>query len=436
MHDLPNSDMPNEHSEEAPDQPTLPDLTTANGQPGFQTRPLYSPYVAPATPSPYPAPSLNTPRRLPRARWLFLVGAILLLLVGCGIGATLFNPIAAPARQSAAQAQSATTVPVPASATDLQQTIINVIRAVQPSVVEVQSQGAQGGAIGSGEIITSDGYIITNDHVVAGFTSYAATLSNGKTVSARLVGQDAQDDLAVLKVSAGALQPIAFGDSSKAQVGEFAIAIGSPLGLQQSATFGIVSALNRSASEAPQGPAGVLTGLIQTSAPINPGNSGGALVNLQGQLIGVPTLGAVDPNSGSSAAGIGFAIPSDRVQFVEKQLIQHGKLTSTGQGFLGIQGADVTPQVAAANNLPVQSGVIITGFVPDAAGQSPAQRAGLRTGDIIIAVNGQSVNDNAGLAGALVSQRPGATVTLRIARNSSQTDVRVTLGERPTNLNG
>jgi S1-C subfamily serine protease len=206
--------------------------------------------------------------------------------------------------------------------------------------------------------------------------------------------------------------------------------------LQQSATFGIVSALNRSASEAPNGPAGELTGLIQTSAPINPGNSGGALVDLQGQLIGIPTLGAIDPETGTQANGIGYAIPVDRVTFVAQQLIQHGQLTSTGQGFLGIQGEDVTPSLAAANGLSVQSGVLVTGFANDVAGQSPAQQAGLQTGDVIIAVNGQAVAGNGDLASALLSQSPGTKVTVTVVRGSSQHTVTVTLGERPTNLQG
>ena len=132
-------------------------------------------------------------------------------------------------------------VNVPASAQDLQQTLITVVHTVQPSVVEVTSQGGRGGAIGSGVVLTKDGYIATNDHVVAGFSTYTVTLSNGEQKSATLVGADPQDDLAVLKVSAGTLQPLAFADSSKVQVGEFAIALGSPLGFQQSATFGIVT---------------------------------------------------------------------------------------------------------------------------------------------------------------------------------------------------
>lgn len=351
------------------------------------------------------------------------LAALCLVLAGCN-------------GSSSPKAGASATVAVPAAATDLQQTVVNVIANIQPSVVEVISQGGQGEAIGSGEILSKDGYIVTNDHVVEGFTTFAVVLSTGQQLSAQLVGKSPQDDLAVVKVSGSNLRAVTVGDSAKAQVGQFVVAVGSPLGLAESATFGIVSALNRTASEAPNGPAGSLTGLIQTSAPINPGNSGGALVNLQGQFIGIPTLGAVDPNTGASANGIGFAIPSDRVKFVADQLISSGHLSNTGQGFLGVRGEDVTPQLAAANNLPVQSGVLIVGFVNDSAGKSPAQAAGIKNGDIIVAVDKQSVTNNGDLASLLISDSPGTKVTLTIARGSGQQNIQVTLGERPTNLNG
>jgi S1-C subfamily serine protease len=328
------------------------------------------------------------------------------------------------------------TVAVPPAAQDLQQTVINVIQTVQPSVVEITSEGQGGGAIGSGIIWSSDGYIVTNDHVVNGFSSFTVTLSNGNNDTAQVVGQDANDDLAVLKINVTGLRPIAFGDSGKVAVGEFAIALGSPLGLQQSATFGIISALNRTASEAPNGPAGELTGLIQTSAPINPGNSGGALVNLQGQLIGIPTLGAVDQNTGNTAAGIGFAIPVNRAIYVEKQLVKNGHLTSTDQGFLGIQGEDVTPDLASADGLSVQQGVLVINFANDASGKSPAQSAGVRKGDVITAVEGKSISNSGDLASALLPKAPGTVVTLTIERGTSQISIKVTLGERPTNPQG
>lgn len=332
---------------------------------------------------------------------------------------------------STSKAGSVPTVAVPSDVTNMEKTVQTVIRRVQPSVVEVRSSGSQGQAIGSGEIIDTSGHIVTNDHVVSGFSQYQVVLANGQIVPASLVGQAPGDDLAVLKVNASNLQPINFGNSNTLQVGTFVLAIGSPLGLTSSATMGIVSALNRTASESPEGPAGTLTGLIQTSAPINPGNSGGALVNLHGELIGIPTLGASDPNTGSAANGIGFAIPSNRVKFVTDQLIKSGHVTSTGQGFLGINGADVTPEIAAAYNLPADHGVLITGFVQDASGQSPAQRAGLQEGDIILAVNEQQVSGNGDLAGILFPLTPGTTVQVTVQRGSSQQTVDVTLSERP-----
>ncbi|HLJ80111.1 MAG TPA: trypsin-like peptidase domain-containing protein [Ktedonobacterales bacterium] len=427
---------------QAPQEPQVPQEETTgafpqNSYPYYgaitpvpPTAPVYPQY--PMTPMPPSRP----PRKraiIPLSIGIVLVGFIAMFVAGCAIGA---NSASNNASQNNGSTGAAPTVAVPASATDLQQNVVNVVHTVQPSVVEVTSQGGQGEAIGSGEILTADGYIVTNDHVVDGFSQFSVNLSSGKSLPAQLIGQDPQDDLAVLKVSASNLQPIAFADSAKVQVGQFAIALGSPLGLQQSATFGIVSALNRSASEAPDGPAGELTGLIQTSAPINPGNSGGALVDLSGKLIGIPTLGATDPNSGGTANGIGFAIPSDRVKFVADQLMKNGHLVSTGQGFLGVSGEDVTPQLAAAYNLPAQSGVLVTGFANDTAGASPAQKAGIQNGDIITAVNGQSVTNNGDLAGALLNLSPGTQVTLTIQRSSGQQQVKVTLGERPTNLQG
>ncbi|HEX6796377.1 MAG TPA: trypsin-like peptidase domain-containing protein [Ktedonobacterales bacterium] len=400
----------------------------------------YPAQLAPYAPQPYAPPVTPPPSgpRRPSYVWLYPVGAVAVVIlliaafaIGHGLGTT-----STPTTNATGTNRPAATVAVPPAAQDLQQTIVNVIHTVQPSVVEVDGSSTTGGDIGSGEILTSDGYIVTNDHVVVAADTFTVVLSTGQRYPATVVGQDAQDDLAVLKINATGLQPIAIADSSKVQVGQFAIAIGSPLGLTQSATFGIVSAVNRSASEAPSGPAGQLTGLIQTSAPINPGNSGGALVDLQGRFIGIPTLGAVDPNTGSAADGIGFAIPSDRVKFVTDQLIKNGKLVTSGQGFLGIAGQDVTPQLASAYNLPVQSGVLVTGFANDAAGSSPAQSVGIHTGDIIVAVSGHTVSDNSDLASALTTQSPGTKVSVTVQRGSSQQTFSVTLGERPANSQG
>lgn len=376
-------------------------------------------------PTPQPQRAAQYPHRLYPIGSLLLIVVLAATVAGCTIGT------GSPSTSTSPQGASATVV-VPPSAQDLQQTVINVIRTVQPSVVEVLSQGSQGSAIGSGEILSKDGYIVTNDHVVEGFSTFSVRLANNQTYQAQLVGKAPTEDLAVVKISANNLTPINVGDSGKVQVGQFAIAIGSPLGLQQSATMGIISALNRTASEGQSGPAGTLVGLIQTSAPINPGNSGGALVDLQGRLIGIPTLGVVDPSSGSAANGIGFAIPSNRMTYVADQLIKNGKLVTTGEGFIGITGEDVTPQLASAYNLPAQSGVLVTGFANDASGKSPAQAAGIKVNDIITAVNGQQVATSADLSSQLQTRPPGTQVTVTVVRGSGKQDIKVTLGERPT----
>ena len=373
-------------------------------------------------------------RRGHMGRYALVVFALLVtLLVGAGIG---HATRASTASATKIGASSNPVVSVSTNITSLEQSLTNVASAVTPSVVEIASAASGQEAIGSGDILTTDGYIVTNDHVVDGYTSYTVTLYNGTTLAATLVGTDPQDDLAVIKVTATNLKPVTFADSSQLQVGEFAVAIGTPYGQRETVTFGTVSGLNRTESESPSGPASILTGLVQTSAPIAPGNSGGALVNMQGQLIGIPTLGATSQQtqaSGSSTTTVGFAIPSNEVKTVAQQLIQTGRVTTSGKGFLGIQGQDVTPQVASADNLSVQSGVLITGFANDAAGQSPAQASGLQTGDVIVAVNGQPVTDSTDLAGTVASQASGLTVSVTVARGSGQVTEKVTLGQRLAN---
>ncbi|HLJ82072.1 MAG TPA: trypsin-like peptidase domain-containing protein [Ktedonobacterales bacterium] len=269
-----------------------------------RTEATVSPNTSGSTP-----PPRNTERKLPiHPLWLAAIAAALFGLV-FGVGAVAGSPSTSSATSSAP------------SGTTIEETTINTIQAVDPSVVQIQGRGgAAGGSVGSGEILTTSGYIVTNDHVVRGSSRLSVLLTDGRQISAQLIGEAPTEDLAVLKISASNLKPIAVGDSSQVQVGEYALAIGSPLGLEQSATSGIISALNRQANENVDGRVVTITGLIQTSAPINPGNSGGALVNLKGQLIGIPTLGAVEPSSGVAANGIGFAISSNRMQTIVSQL--------------------------------------------------------------------------------------------------------------------
>jgi S1-C subfamily serine protease len=219
----------------------------------------------------------------------------------------------------------------------------------------------------------------------------------------------------VLHIDAGGLRPAGFADSSRLQVGDVALAIGNPLGLQSSVTEGIVSALGRTVNEDNEV---ALPSVIQTSAPINPGNSGGALVDLQGQVIGIPTLAATDPQLGGSAApGIGFAIPSNTVRDIATQLVRQGKVTSSHRAFLGVDLAATT--AGGALVAQVQAG-------------GPAAKAGIRAGELITAVNGTATPDPATLAEVLAGLDPGqvVTVTLVSAGGARQT-VRVTLGQYP-----
>ena len=281
--------------------------------PQIPPQPFPGPWAQGQTPMPYPmnAPALPAGRRSGRARFFGVaLLATLLLLATLGAGVNIGLWVAGP--------RATATLP----ATDLQQQVIAVIQRVQPSVVAITSQGSQGEGVGAGEIVTSDGYIVTNDHVVRGFERFSVTLSTGQTIAAQLVGEVPQEDLALLKIARTQLPAIRFGDSNQAQVGQFVIALGSPFGLDRSATFGIISALNRSVTESPNGPAERLAGLIQMSAPIYPGNSGGALIDLQGHLLGIPTLGATSPADGSAATGIGFAIASQRVVLTIQPLLK------------------------------------------------------------------------------------------------------------------
>jgi putative serine protease PepD len=422
---------PPEHQAIAASQTAVLDDTTTDDTYFEQTDSL--PVDVPPSFTPPPIATNPAPRRWGRAALIaFLIVALLASGIGIGVIASARRGTTASTSATTGQSinNSTSSVTLPATVQDLQQTIITVTKAVQPSVVEITSSANTGTAIGSGEFLTKDGYIVTNDHVVAGYSSYEVTLSNGTNYTATLIGQDAQDDLAVLKISITNATPISFADSSQASVGEFVLAIGNPLGLQESATFGIVSATNRTEAETATTAGGIsttLTGLIQTSAAINPGNSGGALVTLQGQLVGIPTLGATSTSQGETVSGIGFAIPANRVVYVVNQLMQSGYLTSTGRGFLGIQGQDA----ASLSNSGTAQGVVVEGFANDAAGVSPAQTAGLQTGDTITAVNGQTIASSTDLAGAILNQAPGTTVTLTVLRGTSTLTLHVTLGEEP-----
>jgi S1-C subfamily serine protease len=296
-------------------------------------------------------------------------------------------------------------------------------------VVKIESAGG----LGSGVIVDKRGYIVTNYHVLGGARGevaplgrYTVTLANGTSYRATITGTDAPDDLAVLKITAPRLRALPLANSDALKVGQFVLAVGNPLGYSQTVTFGIVSTLRRTVAE--NGPATFIPDMIQTSAPINPGNSGGALVDLQGRLVGIPTLAAGDPRLGTAAQGIGFAIPSNRVTFITQQIIKDGKVTHSGRPYLGVRGLqEVTPFVAAHYGLAVENGMLIGGVEP----QGPAGRAGLRAGDVIVRLDGRPTRSEAAFGDVLARLRPGERVSVTVVGQGGERTVTVTLGELP-----
>ncbi len=292
----------------------------------------------------------------------------------------------------------------------LQEQMVAVIKQVGPAVVEISTDSG----LGSGVIYDSKGDIVTNAHVVGTSKTFTVTLSNGKSYPGTLVGTFQQDDIAVIRITAPGLQPATFGNSANLSVGDFVLAMGNPLGLQSSVTEGIVSALSRQVSE-PNGNA--LPDVIQTSAAINPGNSGGALVDLNGQVVGIPTLAATDPQLGGSAPGIGFAISSNRAKTIADQLIATGKVTDTGRAYMGVNLQDAATSGAVV--VRVTSG-------------SPAAKAGLVAGDTITAIDGTQVPDSSTLIEAVAGHKPGDVIKLTVQHQAgASTTITLTLGTLP-----
>jgi S1-C subfamily serine protease len=313
--------------------------------------------------------------------------------------------------------------------TSLDQQRTATSQAVARQVVQVENVGV---GLGSGVIATVNGYIVTNNHVVDGGTRFYVTLWNGTRVAATLVGSSPADDLAVLKVNKTGLSAARFGNSDKLLVGQEVLAIGNPLGLGETVTAGLVSAMRRTVSE---GTGTYLPHAIQTSAPINPGNSGGALVSLDGQVVGIPTLGAGSPEGGA-AQGIGFAIPSNHVVSIADQLITQGRVTHTSRAYLGISSADASRAAQASPLQPAQptaSGVLVQQVGPG----SPAEGAGLQAGDVIVRLAGRPVQNTDSLVSILADLTVGQKVAVGIERTDQATGaaqnltLRVTLGELP-----
>ena len=368
-----------------------------------------------------------------------IVLAILVGMVGGGVMGGLAGYYAAqnsisnavpPVSVAVTSPTSSSAQPVSPQQTNLtlkeDSAVIDAVRKVKPAVVTVINnmqprRGVFGNvaptASGSGVIVDPKGYIITNNHVIAGQQSLQIIFSDGSKADATIVGADSVADIAILKVDQ--VPAVAtLGDSNSLEPGQVAIAIGSPLGdYRGTVTVGVVSGLNRRV--------GQQQGLIQTDAAINNGNSGGPLINTLGQVIGINTLVVRSTNDGNVAEGLGFAIPSNQVRDIMAQLIANGRVD---RAYIGITYQEVDPQVAGALNLNATNGVVITQVEPG----TPAEKAGLQQGDVILDFAGQKINQDHTLQSLLFTHKAGDTVTLTVLRNNTTMSIKVTLTTRPT----
>jgi serine protease DegQ len=271
-------------------------------------------------------------------------------------------------------------------------------------------------SLGSGVIVTTDGLILTNHHVIEAADEIEVALADGRTVPARVVGSDPETDLAVLRVDMKNLPAVTFGHSDKLSVGDVVLAIGNPFGVGQAVTQGIVSALGRNHL-------GINTfeNFIQTDAPINPGNSGGALVDTEGNLVGINS--AIYSRSGGSM-GIGFAIPVSLAQQVMEQIVRQGGVT---RGWIGIEAQDITPELAESFKLKEVRGALIAGVMRG----GPADKAGIKPGDILMEVNGNPVMDSSDMLNLISGLKPGAPATVKIVRNQREQKLTISIGKRP-----
>jgi putative serine protease PepD len=333
------------------------------------------------------------------------------LIAGCGSGVR---------REKAPTTASAGTG-APGSVNTIEQQFEQVVKTVLPSVVQINTDSG----LGSGVVYDDKGDIVTNDHVVSGAQRLQVTSPSSKTpLPAKLVGEFAANDLAVVRVKGARLTPARFGDSSRLAVGQIVLAMGNPLGLSGSVTNGIVSALGRTVTSQREGafPGATIAGAVQTSAPINPGNSGGALVTLSNQVVGIPTLTVSDPQIGGAAAGIGFAIPSNTVKLIADQLIASGRVKESGRAAMGVK---VRTVVDLQGNV---AGVGVVSVTPD----GPAAKAGIKADDVILSVGAVRTPTTTALAEALAALKPGQKVKMEIQRpDGSQGTVTVTLGQLP-----
>jgi serine protease DegQ len=279
-----------------------------------------------------------------------------------------------------------------------------------------ESQSRRASSLGSGVIVSPEGYILTNHHVIEAADEIKIALSDGREAKARVIGSDPETDLAVVKVDMQALPTMTFGQSDNAQVGDMVLAIGNPFGVGQTVTMGIISALGRTHL-------GINTfeNFIQTDAAINPGNSGGALVDVSGNLIGINT--AIVSRTGGSL-GIGFAITTSVATQIMEQIIKSGGVV---RGWIGVEVQDLTPELAESFKRPNTNGALIAGVLKG----GPADQAGVKPGDIIVAVEGKPVIDSSGMLNLIAALLPGKAATITVIRNQAEKPITINVGKRP-----
>jgi len=378
-----------------------------------------------------------------KLRFLLLLALLLMSGLACNfaeLGTFLVTPSPEGTPEAAVIVLTPTSLPPELiyKADVEEQLIINVYAQVSPAVVCITAKDEFGGCIGSGFVIDKEGHVVTNNHVATAAPDLLVTLADDHTVPADVVGTDPGSDLAVLQIDVPPeeLTVAMLGESGSLQVGQRAIAIGNPFGLERTITTGVISSLGRTLERDDSD--FQLAQVIQTDAAINPGNSGGPLLDSRGRVIGVNT--AIRSLTGVNS-GVGFAIPVDTVKRVVPELIAHGRYRHT---WVGIQGRTITREIVEAMGLPVELGVLVAEVEPD----SPADKAGLRGGkrevtvaglpmlaggDIIVAIEGQPVSDFADLVNYLVANTSvGDVVRLTIIRGDKQLEIQVTLAERPS----